>query len=105
VRHASALLARQDAGHRLLLILSDGKPSDADDYHDRYAVEDSRQAILEARAQGVQPFCLTVDREEPGAYMSHVFGATGHTVLRHPDQLPVALLKAVRQLLGARGGA
>jgi nitric oxide reductase NorD protein len=100
VRHASALLARQPAGHRLLLLLSDGRPNDMDGYQGRYAVEDARQAVHEARAQGVFPFCLTVDREE-SEYLSHIFGAAGHTVLRRPDQLPLALVRAVRQLLGA----
>jgi nitric oxide reductase NorD protein len=101
VRHATAQLARQPAGHRMLLILSDGKPNDTDRYYHTYAIEDSRQAILEARATGVFPFCLTVDRDEPEEYLSHIFGRTGHTILRHPDQLPLALLRGVRQLLGA----
>jgi nitric oxide reductase NorD protein len=100
VRHATALLARQPAGHRLLLIRSDGRPNDIDHYQDRYAVEDSRQAIVEARAADVYPFCLTIDREGPD-YLARVFGAAGHTVLRRPDQLPVALLHVVRQLLGS----
>ncbi|GLC24599.1 nitric oxide reductase activation protein NorD [Roseisolibacter agri] len=100
VRHASALLARQPAGHRLLLLLSDGRPNDADGYQGRYAVEDARQAIHEARALGVFPYCLTVDREE-SEYLPQIFGAAGHTVLRRPDQLPLALVGAVRQLLGA----
>jgi nitric oxide reductase NorD protein len=100
VRHATALLARQPAGHRLLLILSDGRPNDADHYQAAYAVEDSRQAMHEARAQDVFPFCLTVDREG-AAYLPRIFGPTGHTILRHPDQLPMALLGVVRQLLAS----
>ncbi len=100
IRHTTALLAAQRAGHRLLLLLSDGRPNDMDGYQGRYAVEDARQAVHEARALGVFPFCLTVDREE-SEYLPHIFGAAGHTVLRRPDQLPVALVRAVRQLLGA----
>ncbi|GJG85260.1 hypothetical protein tb265_04410 [Gemmatimonadetes bacterium T265] len=100
VRHATALLARQPAGHRLLLLLSDGRPNDADGYQGRYATEDARQAIHEARAGGVYPYCLTVDREE-AEYLPHIFGAAGHTVLRRPEQLPLALVGAVRQLVGA----
>lgn len=97
VRHAVALLQRQPAGHRLLLILSDGRPNDVG-YMDSYGVEDSRQAILEARAAGIFPFCLTVDRD--GAdYLPHLFGSAGHVVIRNPEQLPAALLRAVRQLL------
>jgi nitric oxide reductase NorD protein len=99
VRHATALLAREAAGHRLLLIVSDGRPNDVEWYGEEYGVEDTRQAINEARASGVFPFCLTVDRE--GAeYLPRIFGAAGHTILRHPDQLPVALVAAVRGLVG-----
>jgi len=100
VRHASALLARPGSGHRLLLILSDGRPNDVDEYQGRYGIEDSRQAVAEARQQGIFPFCLTVDRKGP-AYISRIFGQSGHMIVRHADQLPLALSQAVRQLLGA----
>jgi nitric oxide reductase NorD protein len=100
IRHATTQLTRQPAGHRLLILLSDGKPSDQDRYMGSYAVEDSRQAIAEARAAGVFPFCLTVDREEP-EYMAHMFGRAGYVMLLQPDQLPSALLRAVRHLIGA----
>ncbi len=97
VRHAVALLAAQPAGHRLLLILSDGRPNDIG-YIADYAVEDARQSILEARAAGIFPFCLTIDRD--GAeYLAHVFGSAGHVIIGNPEQLPSALLRAVRQLL------
>ena len=49
VRHAARLLAERPRGHRLLLLLTDGKPNDADHYEGRYAVEDTRMAIREAR--------------------------------------------------------
>jgi nitric oxide reductase NorD protein len=99
LRHATALLAREPAGHRLLLIVSDGRPNDIAWYHEEYGVEDSRQAINEARAKGVFPYCLTVDRE--GAeYLPRIFGEAGHSILRHPDQLPTALVSVVRGLLG-----
>lgn len=99
LRHATALLARQPAGHRLLLLLSDGQPNDSDDYQGHAAIEDARRAVLEARAAGVVPFCLTVDREEPEA-AGQVFGAGAYTVLRDPAQLPHALVRVVGHLLG-----
>jgi nitric oxide reductase NorD protein len=98
VRHATALLARPDAGHRLLLILSDGRPNDVDDYEGRYGIEDSRQAIAEARRAGVFPFCLTVDRKA-SAYLPRIFGTAGHEILRKPEQLPFALSNLVQHLL------
>ncbi len=98
VRHCTRQLARQTAGHRLLLILSDGRPNDYDRYQGTYGIEDSRQAIMEARASGVFPFCLTVDRDA-SEYLPHIFGTAGHTILRRPEQLPTALLGAVTALV------
>ncbi|HEV2642424.1 MAG TPA: VWA domain-containing protein, partial [Candidatus Elarobacter sp.] len=101
IRHATALLGEQPVSHRLLLILSDGKPSDTDRYFEAYGVEDSRRAILEARVAGVFPFCLAVSSGQAPTYLSHLFGPAGHTVLSRPDHLPGALLRVIRHLLGA----
>jgi nitric oxide reductase NorD protein len=100
IRHAAALLERQPAAHRLLLVLSDGKPNDVDAYEGLSGVEDTRQAINEARAAGVYPFCLTIDRQGQ-EYLGRIFGEAGHTVLRNPRQLPTALVKVVKHLLAS----
>lgn len=99
IRHATARLDAQSAGHRLLLILSDGKPNDIDTYQGPYGIEDSRQAINEARARDIYPFCLTVDQED-SAYLKRIFGPTGYAILPRPDHLPRVLLDVVRNLLG-----
>lgn len=101
VRHATVQLTRQSAGHRLLLLLSDGRPNDVDQYQGPYGVEDSRQAIMEARTSGVFPFCLTID-QDASEYLPRIFGAAGHTILQRPEQLPRALLGAVRALIGRK---
>jgi nitric oxide reductase NorD protein len=98
LRHASALLARQPARHRLLLVLTDGKPNDVDHYPGRYGIEDTRQAVAEARRQGLVPFCLTVDREAP-VYMPTIFGPRGYALLRRQELLPAVLVEVVRRLL------
>jgi nitric oxide reductase NorD protein len=98
VRHVTALLARERASRGLLLIVSDGKPNDVDEYEGRYGVEDARQAIVEARLQGLHPFCITVDRQAP-RYARHIFGATGYTLLRDARMLPDTLLDLLRRLV------
>ena len=98
IRHATMLLAAQPVRHRLLLMLSDGKPNDVDEYEGRYGVEDTRQAVAEARLQGIVPFCLTVDREAP-AYLPKIFGRGGYALLRRPELLPSALMEVVRCLV------
>ena len=100
IRHAAALLERQPAGHRLLLVISDGKPNDVDGYEGLSGVEDTRQAVNEVRAAGVYPFCLTIDRQGQ-EYLARIFGEAGHTILRNPQQLPMALVKVVKHLLAS----
>jgi nitric oxide reductase NorD protein len=98
IRHATAALSAQTARHRLLLVLSDGKPNDVDVYEGRYGVEDTRQAVAEARMQGLHAFCLTVDRQAP-VYLPRIFGPSGYAVLRHAATLPHVLVDVVRLLL------
>lgn len=98
IRHATANLMTKPARHRLLLVLSDGKPNDVDRYEGPYGVEDSRQAVVEARLQGLHPFCVTVDRHAP-AYMSRIFGAGGYAALHHPEHLPAVLVEVLRRLV------
>ncbi|MGQ9425712.1 nitric oxide reductase activation protein NorD [Gilvimarinus sp. F26214L] len=98
IRHASVELMKKPAAHRLLLLLSDGKPNDRDDYEGRYGVEDMAQAVKEARLQGIHPFCLTIDRQA-AAYLPRIFGAGHYALLPEPERLPVALLDWMRRLV------
>ena len=74
------------------------KPNDVDQYSARYGVEDFRQAVVEAKLQGVSPFCLTIDRQAAG-YLPLVFGAGHYALLTRPELLPTALLDWVRRLI------
>jgi nitric oxide reductase NorD protein len=98
LRHATAGLAARHEQHRLLLLLSDGKPNDEDHYGGVYGVEDMRQAVHEAIAAGISVFCLTVDREAP-TYLPRIFGPWRSTTLAHANELPVALVEALRHLI------
>ena len=99
IRHATRLLEKQPAAVRLLLILSDGKPHDIDLYEGRYGIEDTRMSVIDARKAGIQPFCVTIDREG-ASYLPHVFGPGGFTVLRKPEELPTKLPLLYAQLTG-----
>ena len=97
IRHATSLLAKQPASQRLLLLLTDGKPNDLDQYEGRYGIEDTRMAVIEARRQGLRPFCVTID-DEGGDYLPHLFGASGYVVIRRPSELPRRLPQLYLQL-------
>ncbi|PVV22371.1 MAG: nitric oxide reductase [gamma proteobacterium symbiont of Ctena orbiculata] len=87
IRYAHQLLDQQPAQRRLLLLLSDGKPNDLDKYEGRYGVEDTRQAVREARRSGIQPFCVTID-EKGNDYLPYLFGSGGYVVIHKPQELP-----------------
>jgi nitric oxide reductase NorD protein len=90
IRHAAQRLAREGASRRLLLILTDSKPNDLDRYEGRWGIEDTRHAVGEARRQGLEPFCVTID-PEGNDYLPHLFGSGGYVVIRHPAELPARL--------------
>lgn len=98
LRHATANLMKMPAAHRLLLLLSDGKPNDNDDYEGRYGVEDMHMAVTEARLQNIFPFCLTIDRHAAN-YLPRIFGNNQYALLPKPEQLPKALLDWMKRLV------
>jgi nitric oxide reductase NorD protein len=91
---------REPARHRLLILLSDGRPNDVDEYEGRYGVEDMRQAVAEAAMQGVFPFCLAIDRQA-AAWLPRVFREGRHARLVEPRELPRVLLEWMRRLVSA----
>ncbi|MBL8252567.1 MAG: VWA domain-containing protein [Candidatus Competibacter sp.] len=99
VRHAAGLLGQQGASRRLLLLLTDGKPNDLDQYEGRYGIEDTRMALLEARREGLHPFCVTIDQEADD-YLPYLFGKGGFVLIRHPEDLPRQLLALYSRLTG-----
>jgi nitric oxide reductase NorD protein len=91
IRHAAAKLAQQEARTRLLIVLSDGRPYDHDYGDARYAREDTREALRQAKNQGITPFCITIDRESE-TELRDLYGEIGYTiiddVLTLPERLP-----------------
>ena len=100
LRYGTRLLEMQPAKRRLLLLLSDGKPNDLDQYEGRYGIEDTRHAVLAAKRLGLQPYCVTVD-ERGNDYLPHLFGSDGYTVIRRPSELPRRLPALYARLTGA----
>lgn len=97
VRHATRQLEQEVAGRRLLLLLTDGKPNDLDQYEGRYGIEDTRMALREARRAGLHPFCVTID-DRAGDYLPWLFGSDGYVVIRRPAELPQRLPMLYAQL-------
>ena len=97
IRHAGNILGKQAATKRRMLILTDGKPNDLDKYEGRYGVEDTRKAIIEAKQQGLIPFCITIDHKADD-YLPYLFGRNGYVMIRKPEELPQKMLALYARL-------
>lgn len=98
IRYAAARLAGRPNRHRLLLVLTDGKPNDTDHYEGRFAVEDTRMAVREARREGLTVFGVTIDAEAR-QYFPAIFGRSGYAIVTRPSGLANALPLLYRQLI------
>jgi len=97
IRHATAKLAKQEARTRLLIVLSDGRPYDHDYGDARYAREDTREALRQAKNQGITPFCITIDRESE-AELRDLYGEIGYTIIDDVLSLPERMPGIYRRL-------
>src|SRR5690625_7368249 len=61
IRHVTDELAERDNSHRLLLVLTDGRPNDTDHYEGRWAIEDTRMAVRAGRQKGLGGLGGTID--------------------------------------------
>lgn len=102
IRHAVHCLTRPSNTHRLLLVITDGEPSDIDVHDRRMLIEDARHAVFEARSQHVVPFCLSLDVRADD-YVAHIFGPTRFAILERvtdlPRQLPSIYFRLARRHL------
>ncbi len=97
IRHASHKLLRQEARTKLLIILTDGRPYDHDYGDARYAREDVREALTEAKTTGITPFCITIDRESE-AELKDLYGNVGYTIIDDVLSLPERMPNIYRRL-------
>jgi nitric oxide reductase NorD protein len=97
IRHLCHLLNEVEARTKLLITLSDGKPDDYDTYRGAYGIEDTRQALIEAKRDGIHSFCITIDTEARD-YLPHMYGAVNYTVIDEVRKLPLKVSDIYRRL-------
>ena len=98
MRHAAHTLGTQQADKKLLLVLTDGQPSDIDVHDERLLIEDAHQAVRELENQDIFTYCINLDAAAD-AYVSDIFGRH-YTVIdniaRLPEQLPKLFMALTR---------
>jgi nitric oxide reductase activation protein len=90
MRHAAHHLLKQPERRKLLLLVTDGEPSDIDERDPQHLRHDTRKAVEELHSQGVMSYCLTLD-PNADSYVKRIFGANNYTVVDQVERLPEKL--------------
>ncbi|MCP3951001.1 MAG: VWA domain-containing protein [Desulfobacterales bacterium] len=96
IRHAAQHFRRLDSAVKLLIVLGDGYPNDAG-YKKRYAIEDTRKAIFEARSRNIYTHGITVNIRLHNE-MDDLFGSVHHTAISDVRELPDKLWRIYSSL-------
>jgi len=89
MRHAAHYLKAQPADKKLMLILTDGEPSDIDEDDDQLLIRDARQAVKELDRDGIYTYCINLDAKAD-AYVADIFGHQ-YSIIDRVDRLPERL--------------
>lgn len=90
IRFVSGEMAKQKMRRKVMIVLTDGEPSDVDVEDSTNLSEDARRAIAMARSQGVDLFCIPFGQkaeESSGA----IFGPRNTLPLTRIEDLPSRL--------------
>lgn len=90
LRYATDQLAREASRRRLLLLITDGRPTDFDRYEGRHGMSDVRQALREAVQRGVHVHALALDPRARAGLPAMLGDGRWH-LLHHPEELPELL--------------
>jgi Mg-chelatase subunit ChlD len=96
IRHATALLSPVQARVRLIILIGDGFPNDQD-YKGPYAVEDTRRAVMEARAAAIHVKAITVNTGD-NSLLDRLYGRNHHTRIGNVRDLPDRLVRVYSML-------
>ena len=101
IRHTTMKLRQEQSRAKFLFLISDGRPQDRgysqESSEKDYAVQDTRMALIEARREGIHPFCLTVDKEG-NDYLRKMMDDFSYEVLSDVTLLPRRLPQLYRKL-------
>lgn len=90
MRHAAQDLKGQATHRRLLLVVTDGEPSDIDVTDKNYLVEDARHVVHDLAMDGIDVFCVGLD-SGGDSYLTRIFGRRNVVQIDRIERLPERL--------------
>lgn len=103
LRYAGRALATRRSHRRVLLVLTDGEPSDVDIADPRYLIEDSRHAAAVLARRGIDCIAVRVGAapgSSPDDRPARMFGRRRTVQVGAVEQLPGELARLYRHLAG-----
>jgi nitric oxide reductase NorD protein len=97
LRHAGSCFHTEHSDKKIILLITDGEPSDIDVYDRNYLVHDARHAVGTLRAKGINTFCITLDKHAD-TYVRSIFGAWNYAIVDMADSLPAQLTRALAKV-------
>jgi nitric oxide reductase NorD protein len=96
LRHAGTFLRDRRAHKKLILLVTDGEPSDIDVHDARYLMFDAKKAVEENNRHGIFTYCMSLD-PKADRYVSRIFGQRNYIVVDHirrlPEKLPMLYMR------------
>lgn len=97
LRHAGTHLTAEYGEKKVLLVVTDGEPSDIDVADRTYLVEDARHAVAALQVRGIDTFCLTLDKWAE-SYVRTIFGAWNFLIVDNAVSLPFQVSQALEKV-------
>ncbi len=87
LRHAGQVIGRANSGRKLVIVLTDGEPSDIDVSDPLDLIEDARRATIGLHGRGIDAYGVVLG--QPGIQTaSRIFGRGNTMMVRRIDDLP-----------------
>lgn len=98
LRHSQECLLQQQASRKIVILVTDGRPSDYDRYEGRYGVEDVKKAVETGRLHGIQTHAFAIENQASREF-PRMFTKGHFDILSRPDALAQTLCRLFARLL------
>jgi nitric oxide reductase NorD protein len=95
IRHASTSLDNEKANHKLIVLITDGKPTDMDAYEGRRGIEDVRMALKETELKRIHTWAMAIEASDKN-YFKSMF--SNYSLVSDPENFADELVKLLLKL-------
>ncbi|MBT4790061.1 MAG: VWA domain-containing protein, partial [Halobacteriovoraceae bacterium] len=97
LRHSIHELGLTKVKNKVIILISDGKPTDYDAYEGKYGIADVRQCVREAKTQNIDILSLAIDKDAK-FYFPQLFGVQNYQIISGANELPTQMIKLLSKV-------